>query len=321
MADISRELAAILAAIYGRDVRGSIHDALKKTNDATEVALLAGTEIDSPTSPTTGYFNGSLYMNTDHWNLWQCQGTEPDDLAWVDLGQFGGQDGTSVVSITKDGVDPLNPNVDIYKITYSDIAPSYFYVTNGIDGTHGSVWYKGTALTGSGSVQGFPGVATDMYLNSSTGGIYQCTRTGDGTSTSTGALWDYVMTLGGGGGSVTYLEDLDDVALFSEQVHEKLRYEQRTVSGVTKNVWTNVPDDMWTDPVVCAEDDYTKTITVPDATRAYDAYFECPDGVQSPEVLNLYPASSTTVTVVFRPVTAAQAGTGNQCKLKLRGLA
>lgn len=314
MADISRELAAILSAVYGRDVRGSIHDALKKTNDATEVALLAGTDVDSPSSSTEGYFNGSLYINTDHWNLWQCQGIEPDDLGWVDLGQFGGQDGTAIVSITKDGVDPDHPNVDIYKITYSDIEPSYFYVTNGIDGTHGSVWYKGTALTGSGSVQGFPGVATDMYLNSQTGSIYQCIRTGDGTTTQSGALWDYVMTLGGGGGSVVYLDDLDDVTLVSEQNHQKLAH--------NGSYWTNVNDDLWTDPVVCAEDDYTKTITVPDATRAYDAYFECPDGVQSPEVLNLYPASSTTVTVVFRPVTSAQAGTGGQqCKLKLRGLA
>ncbi len=313
MADISRELAAILSAVYGRDVRGSIHDALKKTNDATEVALLAGTDVDSPSSSTEGYFNGSLYINSDTWSLWQCQGTEPDDLAWVNLGQFGGQDGTAIVSITKDGVDPDHPNIDIYKITYSDIEPSYFYVTNGIDGTHGSVWYKGTALTGPGSVQGFPGVATDMYLNSSTGGIYQCTRTGDGTTTQSGALWDYVMTLGGGGGSVVYLDDLDDVTLVSEHNHQKLAH--------NGSYWTNVDDDLWTDPVVCEEDDYTKTITVPDATRAYDAYFECPDGVQSPEVLNLYPASSTTVTVVFRPVTAAQAGTGQQCKLKLRGLA
>ncbi len=121
------------------------------------------------------------------------------------------------------------------------------------------------------------------------------------------------MTLGGGGGSVVYLDDLDDVTLVSEHNHQKLAH--------NGSYWTNVDDDLWTDPVVCEEDDYTKTITVPDATRAYDAYFECPDGVQSPEVLNLYPASSTTVTVVFRPVTAAQAGTGQQCKLKLRGLA
>lgn len=314
MADISKELAAILAAIYGRDVRGSIHDALKKTNDATEVALLAGTEIDSPTSPTTGFFNGSLYINSDTWSLWQCQGTEPDDLAWVNLGQFGGQDGTAIESITFDHVDPDHSNIDVYKITYSDIDPTYFSVTNGIDGTHGSVWYKGTAISGSGTQYGFPGVETDFYMNSQTGGIYQCIRTGDGSSNpATGAQWDYVMTISGGGGGATYLDDLDDVNLVSETDHQKLVYNGSN--------WTNANDDLWTDPVVCSENDTTKTITVPDSTRAYDAYFECPDGVQGPAIISMVPASSTTITVTFKPVTAAQAGTGSQCKLKLRGLA
>lgn len=311
MADISRELAAILAAIYGRDVRGSIHDAIKKINDATEVALLAGTEIDSTSSPTEGYFSGSLYINSDHWNLWQCQQVG-DALQWVDLGQFGGQDGRAIVSIDKTGTGS-QPNIDEYTITYSEGPDSYFYVTNGIDGTHGSVWYKGTALSGAGTVQGFPGVQTDMYLNSSTGGIYQCIKTGDGTTTSSGAEWDYVMTVSGGGGSVVYLDDLNDVTLTSEHANQKLAH--------NGSYWTNVDDDIWTTPVVCLEDDYTKTITVPDATRAYDAYFECPNGVQAPEVLSMFPASATTVTVTFRPVTALQAGTGSDCKLKLRGLA
>lgn len=317
MADISRELAAILAAIYGRDVRGSIHDALKKTNDATEVALLAGTEIDSPTSPTTDYFNGSLYINTDTWSLWQCQGTEPDDLAWVNLGQFGGQDGTAIVSITFDHVDPDHSNVDVYKITYSDIDPTYFSITNGIDGTHGSVWYKGTAITGTGSnLHGYPGVATDFYLNTQLGYIYQCTATGDGQTAS----WEYTMALGGGGGGAANLDDLGDVDLTNLAEGDKFKYKNMGTQANPNYLWTNVPDDMWTDPVVCAIGDEYKIITVPDATRAYDAYFECPDGVQAPEVTSMYPASSTTVRVNFRAVTAAQAGTGSQCKLKLRGL-
>lgn len=202
MADISRELAAIMSAVYGRDVRSSIHDAIKKVNDATEVALLAGTDISSTSSSTEGYFKGSLYINTNTWSLWQCQEVS-NALQWVNLGQFGGQDGNSILSITKTGVDPQHANIDIYTITYSD--PSYsssqFSVTNGIDGTHGSVWYKGTALSGEGTVYGYPGVATDMYLNSLTGNVYQCIRTGDGTSSSaTGAQWEYVMVLSGGGG-------------------------------------------------------------------------------------------------------------------------
>ncbi len=36
MASIEKELEAILKAIYGEDVRGSIHDAIEKINDVTE---------------------------------------------------------------------------------------------------------------------------------------------------------------------------------------------------------------------------------------------------------------------------------------------
>ena len=65
MADISKELAAILAAVYGRDVRGSIHDAIEKINDVSEKQLAAGSDISSPSSSAVGYTDGSLYINTD----------------------------------------------------------------------------------------------------------------------------------------------------------------------------------------------------------------------------------------------------------------
>ena len=312
MANISTYLEQIMAAIFGKDVRKSIHDAIDIINKVSEVTLLAGTDVDSPSSSVEGFYDGSLYMNLDEWELWRCTGT-----AWENLGKFGGHDGNSIVSITKTGVDPDHANIDIYTITYSDISPTTFRITNGIDGTHGSVWYKGTALTGTGTTTGFPGVETDLYLNSSTGYIYQCIQTGDGTT----ARWDYVMTMSGGGGGASNLDDLGDVHLVSETEHDKLKYEYVNVSGTNILKWTNVPDDIWTDPVVCSENDTTKTITVPDSTRAYDAYFECPDGVQGPAIISMIPASSTTITVTFKPVTAAQAGTGQQCKLKLRGLA
>lgn len=316
MANISEELAFIMAAVHGKDVRKSIHDAIRKINTATEVALLAGTDVDSESSSTEGYDRGSLYINKDEWVLWQCQEIAEDVLQWRSLGKFGGQDGNAVVSIDKIGTDPENPHVDIYQITYSDSSPTEFRVTNGIDGTHGSVWYRGTALTGPGTVYGYPGVATDMYMNSQTGEVYQCIRTGDGTtSPTTGAQWDYVMTIsGGGGGNVTYLEDLDDVTFSNQQPNQKMRY--------NGSIWGNVDDDLWTEPQTCDEGDTSKTFTGIDATRAYDAYFECPAGVQSPAIISMYPASANSITVTFKPVTQEQAGTGSTsaCKLKLRGL-
>ena len=321
MADISKELAAIMAAVFGKDVRGSIHDAIKKINDATEVALLAGTDVSSTSSSTEGYFSGSLYINKDEWELWQCQQVSADTLQWVNLGKFGGRDGNAVTRIYKSGVDPDHANVDIYTIEYSDplYSDTHFSVTNGIDGTHGSVWYKGTALNGTGSSTGFPGVATDFYLNSSTGRIYQCVQTGDGTT----AVWDYVMQMSGGGSGASALEDLDDVTLTSEAINDILRYGIDPIKGAQ---WINVKGDVWTSPVDCFYGDTTKSFSGCDASRSYDAYFECPAGVQAPAIISMHTDENTptTIVVTFKPVTEEQAGnTGSSttsCHLKLRGV-
>jgi hypothetical protein len=56
MADISQYLQAIMSAVYGEDVRGSIHDAIALINDVGETVLTLGTAVDSPTSPTTGFY-------------------------------------------------------------------------------------------------------------------------------------------------------------------------------------------------------------------------------------------------------------------------
>ena len=60
MADISTELARILSAIYGEDVRGSIHDAIEKINEVSEVVLTTGTAVTGPSSSSTGFYDDSL---------------------------------------------------------------------------------------------------------------------------------------------------------------------------------------------------------------------------------------------------------------------
>ena len=196
MANISTYLAAIMNAVYGQDVRGSIHDAIDIINQVSEVVLTTGTAVTGPTSSSTGFFTDSLYLNTNTMELWKCAGTN----TWVSQGVLKGDDGNGIVSITKTGTAGL---VDTYTITYDDGDTDTFDVTNG---ENGSVWYKGTALTGTGTgITGFPGNQNDFYLNSSTGIVYTCTATGSVTT----ATWDYVMTLsGGGGGSVTVVDNL-----------------------------------------------------------------------------------------------------------------
>lgn len=200
MANISAYLQAILDAVYGEQVRGSIHDAIELINDVSEVVISAGTAVTSASSSSTGFYEDSLYINTNTDDLWKCIGTD----SWQKVANIRGIGISSLVKTSTSG------NVDTYTITFDDGNTETYDVTNGIDGTNGSTWYKGTALSGTGSaIVGFPGVVNDFYLNSTTGGVYVCTKTG-GAMVPDAAEWDYVMTLtgGGGGGSIVVIDNL-----------------------------------------------------------------------------------------------------------------
>lgn len=200
MADISTELARILSAIYGEDVRGSIHDAIEKINDVAEVVLTTGTDVTGSSSSSTGYYDGSLYLNTDTFELWKCTGVN----TWASQGILKGEagdDGNSIASIAKTATSGL---VDTYTITYTDGTTSTFDVTNGADGANGNKWYRGTGISGKAvlpTVYTGSGVADansgDMFLNPSEGAVYSCVTGGIPTV----ATWQYEMTLSGGGGS------------------------------------------------------------------------------------------------------------------------
>lgn len=93
MADISTELQAILDAVFGEQVRGSIHDAIEKINEASEVVLSTGNLITYSGSSSQGFYVGSLYLNTDTYTLWKCIGTN----SWQSLGVLKGRDGSQGV--------------------------------------------------------------------------------------------------------------------------------------------------------------------------------------------------------------------------------
>ena len=221
MANISAELAAILAAVYGEDVRGSIHDAIKKINDVSEVVISAGTAVTSASSSSTGFFEDSLYINTNTCDLWKCVGTD----TWSKLGNLKG---IGIVSITKTGTSVLTDTytitytdgntdtftvtngrgivsiantatsglVDTYTITYNDGNTETFDVTNGQDGT---TWYDGTAISGkhvNPTVYSGSGIAMaqegDFYMNMTEHSIYRCTLGGDPTTATW--VWEFDMS-------------------------------------------------------------------------------------------------------------------------------
>lgn len=210
MADISTELARILSAIYGEDVRGSIHDAIEKINDVSEVVLTTGTAVTSPSSSSTGFYDDSLYLNTDTFELWKCTGVNTWASQGILKGDPGadGADGNGIASITKTATSGL---VDTYTITYTDGTTSTFTVTNGEDGANGNKWYRGTGIAGKSAtptVYPYSGVTDanvgDMFLNPTEGAIYACTVAGAAAT----AMWVYEMTLSGGGGGTSDYADL-----------------------------------------------------------------------------------------------------------------
>ena len=112
MIDIKEALYNILHSRYGRDVRQSIHDGIYQINEnaneavQTAKAMGVGTDISSPTSPSTGYVAGNLYLNNSTWDLWQCIGTD----SWVNKGNIKGETGLK-------GADGINYYIHI---RYSD---------------------------------------------------------------------------------------------------------------------------------------------------------------------------------------------------------
>lgn len=243
MADISTYLQAIMEAVYGEEVRGSIHDAIEIINDVAEKVLTPGTAVTSTTSSSEGFFKDSLYLNTDTWDLWKCVGTN----AWTKLGNIKGATGKGISSIEKTGtaglidtytitytegppttftvvngkgiVEITGPErhglVDTYTIVYNDGSPQTFDVTNGIDGNR---IFRGTVVSGESTTPTiFPtsgitdAIYGDLYLNISEGAFYHCETPGDAST----ATWTYDFTIAGGGSSVTQLDDLTDVTTSS----------------------------------------------------------------------------------------------------------
>ena len=161
MANISAELAAIMAAIRGEDVRGSIYSAIDKINKVEEVQLNAGTDIyagDSVGNPPNGYEN-SIYIRTDTDDILKCNGD-----TWSKITNLRGASITSItgpvsvgltdtytIHITKDNelildvpftvhngndivrIDGPDSDglIDTYTIVYADDSTYDFNITNG----------------------------------------------------------------------------------------------------------------------------------------------------------------------------------------------
>ena len=197
MANIAQDLAAIMAAVKGEEVRGSIHHAIWLINDVGEKLLGTGTAINAG-DPAGDFYEASLYINTSTDELLRCNGTN-----WVSLGSIRGNgiyeitgpqttglddtytihytDGEEVEFTVHNGKGIVSVSlkttvglVDTYEILYNDGNSDTFEIKNG------NAWYYGIAVSGTSSttpatfVLPFAVREGDSYLNISNDSIYHC---------------------------------------------------------------------------------------------------------------------------------------------------
>lgn len=229
MANISAELAAIMAAIYGKDVRSSIHDAIDKINKVGEKAINAGTSINDG-DPASGAYDKSLYINSSTHELLKCNGliwqkisdldgngideiTGPVTEGLVDIYtiHFTKTEETKEIQVTNGrSIDRIELQdtedlEDTYIIYYNDDTMSTYVVTNGKDGVNGNRWFRSSTISGKVSnptVYPDSGIESanenDINLNVNEGAIYHCVSGGSASE----ATWSYDFTLSGGGSAV-----------------------------------------------------------------------------------------------------------------------
>lgn len=126
MIDISTALSNILKAVYGKQVRESIHDAIyqinQNANEAVDLAQIRfGADVTSPTSSVEGYTEGVIYFNVLTGIIWKLSGG-----SWDPLG--------SMKSIKEIRKTATQGNVDTYTIYYNDETTGGFVVRNGEQG-------------------------------------------------------------------------------------------------------------------------------------------------------------------------------------------
>jgi len=152
MADISQYLQAIMSAVYGEDVRGSIHDAIDIINQVSEVVFNVGTAVTGPTSSSTGFFEDSIYLNTNTWDVWKCIGEDSWDL----LGNIEGAPGNKWYRGIN--ISGKSPTAQVYPTGIAEANPNDFY----LNPQEGAIYY---CVSGGG-----PTVATWAYDFTMTGG-------------------------------------------------------------------------------------------------------------------------------------------------------
>ena len=348
MANITAELQAILAAVLGEEVRGSIYSAINKINIASENAISSGTAINAGDPVASPELDKALYINTNTNELLRANTTN-----WVLVGRIKGN---GITSIT--GPDPgTSPLDDVYTINYLEGSPTTFTVHNGKgitsvgissqsglidtytilynDGTsdtfsikNGNQWYYGIAITGTSTtptsfVLPFEVKPGDSYLNISNDSIYHCT-VGAPAGGSSSWVYDFTIT-STSTGTNNYNMLLNLPKINTVEV-------KGTQTGHDLGLLDEARADAWlmdgANPMQKPMPVNSTSVSFSSAEMAdiysngwaVKAYFNVADGQPAPSFKKMVKDATTgALTISYTKVKAAQAGvSGNECYCQLR---
>lgn len=341
MADISSYLQAIMTAVYGEDVRGSIHDAIEIINEVGEVVFSTGTAVSSASSSSTGFYEDSLYLNTNTFELWKCIGTDTWESQGVLKGDTGeaGADGNRWFRGTGISGKAVNPTVysgsgitdanenDFYLNTSE--AAVYHCVTGGDAST--ATWSYDFTMSGGGGgstvswnqIQGSSGATkiAEITIDGTKYDVY-APQGGGGSSTFAGLSDVSISGTPAAGQMVQYVNDGGNIKLqnVTPDASPTSSSAKPVTSGGVHSALSGKADtsqlDGWTSEISLAQGDTSKTFTGLNTSYAYKPFVQVADGEEAPTGKMVFSGTSATVTF-DSAITAAQAA-GGVAYIKLR---
>lgn len=132
MATHAQNIENLRNAVYGEQVRGSMIELFEEDHTLVKNGISVGTEVTSASSPTTGYTEGNVYINSETLDVYKLIGT-----AWTKVGNLKGIASITTEQSTEDG------GISTITITTTDGTPSTFTVKNGETGAKGDKGDKG----------------------------------------------------------------------------------------------------------------------------------------------------------------------------------
>lgn len=126
MATHAQNISNLENAVFGEQVRRSMVELFEEDYSLVKKAIGFGTDINSPTSSTVGYYDGNLYINSDTMDIW-----EMDGYGWHIVGNVKSIKDITVVE------SQLDDGFNVITITLTNGTTKTVNIKNGSKGSTG----------------------------------------------------------------------------------------------------------------------------------------------------------------------------------------